>query len=306
MHRSVYISFYIPTYNRSACLQDTILSVVQQASFDARTMEIVVCDDNSTDDTAVIVWELQKKYPNIQYIRNTTNLWIDGNIRKAFTVCSWKYIWLMWDDDLIYPDKVAVVLDAIQAYPDAYIFQLNYDHYDSTMTSCTKKNLLGCADKNTVYCTNLHTLYASTHYDIGTITYMWLVFRNDLEYINKIAIPTTYFPQSCIKSLLHNKPMVLIGESIIQYRTNHSDFATAHDRKGIKSHRKIWIIGYPIFVRFCYTNKVAVDYIKLAKPYIFILKRFFTLICVLIIRKLWLYDIILPRWRKSIFNIFRW
>lgn len=298
-----HISFYIPTYNRAKYLNETILSLVTQSSFDPTIMEVIICDDTSTDNTYEIVSRLQKKYPNIQYIHNTTNLWIDGNIRKAFTMCSWRYIWLMGDDDLIYPHKIAVVLDAIQAYPDAYIFQLNYDHYDKDMAICTKKNLMWVS-KKTVYLADLASLYGYTKYNIEMITYMGIVFRNDIKHLSDISIPETYFPQSCIKSLLHDKPMVIVGESIIQYRTNHSDFGTAYNLRGIYNHRKIWMIWYPIFVRFCYTNKVAVNYMKLSKPYVFIIKWFITLICVLVVRKLWLYDIILPRWRKSIFNIF--
>lgn len=297
-----HINFYIPTYNRSECLRGAILSLVTQPAFNPHTMEVLVCDDLSTDNTQDVVLELQKQYPSIHYICNTKNLGIDGNIYQGFKICTWQYIWIMWDDDMFYPHSIGKVLAAINSYPDAYVFQLNFDHYDKDLTKCTKKNLLQV--RETRYFSCLADFYEYGNYNIELISYMGLVFRNDIDDILHTKIPSTYFPQSCIKSLLYKKPMVIVGDSIIQYRTNHSDFVTGQNLKGINNHWRIWIVGYMKFVWFCYTNKVDIDYGKMLKLYVFFIKRFVTLLCVFVVRKLWLYDAILPRWRKSIFNIF--
>lgn len=298
-----YISFYIPTYNRSNCLRDSVLSLVTQPSFDPDSMEIIICDDASTDNTAEVIAELQKQYPSIHYLHNAKNLWIDRNIYRAFSVCTWKYIWLMGDDDAFYPNSIAKVLESIHTYPDAYVFHMNMDHFDKDMTICTKKDLLEAPNTMSFSC--LADLYEHGHYHMGIITYMWLVFRNNLGDIPDIEIPETYFPQSCIRSLLHDKQMIIVWGSIIKYRTNHSDFATAHTWKGIQNHWKIWMIGYIKFVWFCYKHQSAVNYKRLMRVYIFVIKRFITLLCVLVVRKLGLYEKVLPRWRKSIFNIYR-
>ena len=69
-----HISFYIPTYNRAKYLNETILSLVTQSSFDPTIMEVIICDDTNTDNTYEIVSRLQKKYHNIHYIYNKKNL----------------------------------------------------------------------------------------------------------------------------------------------------------------------------------------------------------------------------------------
>ena len=56
------VSVIIPTYNRAHCIEETIISVLNQTYTD---FEIIVIDDGSSDDTA----EVLKKYRNkIKYI----------------------------------------------------------------------------------------------------------------------------------------------------------------------------------------------------------------------------------------------
>ena len=304
MESQPFISCYIPTYNRSKYLLETILSLINQSSFDIKSMEIIVCDDVSTDNTNDIVRSLQKKYTCIKYIRNKTNLWIDGNIRNAFKVCTWKYIWIMGDDDLFYPNCIHKVLDTIEAYPDAYVFHLNYDSYDKNMTECTKSYMLW--KKPTAELSCLADLYAYWDYWITLITYMGVIFRNNIDSsILEKHIPETFFPHSCIWSLIHDKPMVFVWDPIIKYRTNNSDFVTAYSIQWLKKHRRIWIVGYIQFVIFCYKNKVAINYRRILKPYIFIIKWFIVLIFAFVARKMWLYNTLLHRWRRSSINIFR-
>ena len=49
------VTFLIPTWNRAALLARAVASVLTQPSADAATVEIIVVDDGSTDDTGVVL-----------------------------------------------------------------------------------------------------------------------------------------------------------------------------------------------------------------------------------------------------------
>ena len=64
------VSVIIPTYNRSALLRDSVMSVLRQEG--AGAFEIVVIDNNSKDDTAAVVQSLMEQHPGrISYIVET-------------------------------------------------------------------------------------------------------------------------------------------------------------------------------------------------------------------------------------------
>ena len=74
MNKKPILSICIPTYNRSECLEKTIENIVIQKEFDEKEVEIIVCDNNSTDNTEQIVKSFCDKYQNIYYYKNKENI----------------------------------------------------------------------------------------------------------------------------------------------------------------------------------------------------------------------------------------
>lgn len=73
MNQQPLLSICIPTYNRVEQLANTLDSIVNQEDFD-ETVEIVISDNHSTDNTYEIVAQFIRKYPNIHYFCNDENL----------------------------------------------------------------------------------------------------------------------------------------------------------------------------------------------------------------------------------------
>ena len=86
------------TYNRAKHVQKTFEQLLKDIS-PVKFFDILVLDNNSTDNTKEIVEEFQKKYANIKYSKNRYNLGISGNIAKAMEVASKEYVWIIADDD---------------------------------------------------------------------------------------------------------------------------------------------------------------------------------------------------------------
>lgn len=77
------VSIVIPTYNREASLKETLESLFAQ-TYPANKYEILVCDDNSSDNTEETVKELMHKTQhNLRYIKVKSEIKGPGKVRNA-------------------------------------------------------------------------------------------------------------------------------------------------------------------------------------------------------------------------------
>lgn len=67
------LSICIPTYNRADVLKDNLNSLVQAEDF-SDEVEVIISDNCSTDKTEQICTFFSKKYSNIKYFRNASNV----------------------------------------------------------------------------------------------------------------------------------------------------------------------------------------------------------------------------------------
>lgn len=87
------------TYNRAQFTERTLNIFLSERS-PVKECNLLVLDNNSTDNTASIVSKFQKKHHNLSYQKNHYNLGISGNIARALELASQEYLWLIGDDDL--------------------------------------------------------------------------------------------------------------------------------------------------------------------------------------------------------------
>ncbi|MEB3827947.1 glycosyltransferase family 2 protein [Phormidium sp. CCY1219] len=103
------ISVCIPTYNRVELLPFAIESVLQQK---IRDVEIIVCDDGSTDDTPELMEKLSDR--RLRYIRHPQNIGKSNNMRSGFEAATGEYFIKFDDDDRLTPDfllRTSAILD---------------------------------------------------------------------------------------------------------------------------------------------------------------------------------------------------
>lgn len=135
------LSICIPTYNRASCLRQCLESIVCQ--FDepvvAGKVEIVISDNASEDDSESVVKEFQSRHSNIGYRRNEQNYGVDRNILQVVAMASGEYVWLMGDDDALFPDALAYVLPKLEERAFKYGL-VNCWGYDNSLTAPALKN----------------------------------------------------------------------------------------------------------------------------------------------------------------------
>lgn len=113
-----WLSVIIPTYNGSKYLAAALNSVVVQQD---ESIECVVIDDGSTDDTLSIVEEYRDRL-NIQPITKArAGNWV-ANTNYGLTVAKGEYACFLHQDDLWLEGRLEKIQDAIAAYPQASLY----------------------------------------------------------------------------------------------------------------------------------------------------------------------------------------
>jgi glycosyltransferase involved in cell wall biosynthesis len=104
------LSICISTYNRATFLGETLDSILCQM---APSVELLVVDGASPDDTQQVMATFLSRYPEIRYFREEQNSGVDRDYDKAVGYAKGEYCWLMTDDDLIKPGAIARVLSVL-------------------------------------------------------------------------------------------------------------------------------------------------------------------------------------------------
>lgn len=91
------VSIILPTYNGSERIEMAIQSILAQKY---SNWELLVLDDGSIDNTALIVDNFVKKDSKIRYIKNEVNLGIQKTLNKGLIQAKGEYIARIDDDDV--------------------------------------------------------------------------------------------------------------------------------------------------------------------------------------------------------------
>lgn len=99
------VSIALCTYQGKKFLAEQLDSLVEQTY---PHLEIVVCDDHSTDGTWEILQDYQGRYPHLfRIIRNPIRLGFQANFQKVFQSCQGELIAPCDQDDRWHPEKIS-------------------------------------------------------------------------------------------------------------------------------------------------------------------------------------------------------
>lgn len=92
------VSILIPVYNRGSLIQETVQSALDQTY---KNIEIIIVDNQSTDDTWEILQRLVLQDDRIKIFQNETNIGPVRNWERCINEASGQYGKILWSDDLI-------------------------------------------------------------------------------------------------------------------------------------------------------------------------------------------------------------
>jgi glycosyltransferase involved in cell wall biosynthesis len=112
------LSICIPTHNMGRYIRGAIQSALQQ---DCTDLELIICDDGSTDDTGAIVRGFSD--PRLRYLAFENRAGQAGNFNRCLCAASGDYLTLLHADDLLLPGFVSDRLGRLQADRElAFVF----------------------------------------------------------------------------------------------------------------------------------------------------------------------------------------
>ncbi len=212
------VSVKMITYNHALYITQAIEGVLQQKT--SFPFELVIGEDCSTDGTRKIVFEYQKKYPNIiRVITSDTNVGMHKNSYRTGKVCRGKYIAFCEGDDYWHdPHKLQKQVDYLESHPEYGLVHSDQDRYYEG-TGKKIKNFFRAT--NNIPPKNFNIFRGWGHYHILTCTVMvrkYLldkiisdphIYQND-QYIGALDIPV--FIEIAMLSKIH-----YIDESLATY-----------------------------------------------------------------------------------------
>lgn len=111
------ISIALCTYNGERYIKEQINSIINQS---LKPDELVVSDDNSSDNTIEIIEKLlQNTGINLRINVNNPGLGVFKNFEKAISLCQGDYIFCCDQDDIWKNNKIELHMKEFEKHPDA-------------------------------------------------------------------------------------------------------------------------------------------------------------------------------------------
>lgn len=94
------VSILIPVYNREYIVSRAIDSALSQTY---KNIEIIICDNASTDGTWSVLQDYSKKDKRVRIFRNESNIGPVQNWKRCLDETRGEYVKFLWSDDKIHP-----------------------------------------------------------------------------------------------------------------------------------------------------------------------------------------------------------
>jgi abequosyltransferase len=239
----IIISFCIPTYNFGAFLPRTLESIISQSN---DSIEIVIGDGCSNDNTESVVKKYKKIFKNITYKKFSKKGGVDLDLEKTVAMAKGKYCWLFSADDILRQGALDELLKKLHFNPSVLLcnridsdFHLNPIAKKSWL-NLNKDAVFNLSDKRILldYLSQAKSLGALFSYISSVI-----VLRKDWERIDKklTLYRTNYAHVFKILSICQRNGMLMyINKALINTRLDNDSFV----KSGIVKRYLIDFEGY--------------------------------------------------------------
>ncbi len=118
----------VPVYNSARYLEASLANVLAQ---DYERLEVILCDNASTDDTAAVCREFEARDPRVRYVRRRANLGSRRNFNHVFELASGEYFMWSRGHDLLAPDFVSKAVEILDTEDEVVLCHARVTEIDT-------------------------------------------------------------------------------------------------------------------------------------------------------------------------------
>lgn len=252
------LTISLATYNAVDLLRVTLEAVLPQVRDSGGKVELLIVDDGSTDETAALVAEAQKRGP-LRYLRNERNLGSSANLVSGpARHAGGDFVWCLNQHSLLFPGALEYLVDLLESHPGEDVFYANFrcasfpddwpeeasDGYDGTFRYLGHESRL---DHAALRWQDL--LDPAT--GLGTQSYAHIVRRSLwTSYWSTRTVGESYvdahstYPHTCmLAETVLNRPAFYIGMPLLTI------FNGAQSWRNPATRARVWMLGWPGLLR---------------------------------------------------------
>jgi glycosyltransferase involved in cell wall biosynthesis len=123
MSSAKFLTISIPTWNRSLLLKKLLEELTEEISSNGLEdeIELLVSNNNSSDETEEVVNEFRSKKSFVTYNRNDSNIGAKSNVLKSMYLAGGKFVLFIGDDDRISKGALSKLLMILKREKDACV-----------------------------------------------------------------------------------------------------------------------------------------------------------------------------------------
>lgn len=235
MSKCPLISVIIPVFNTAQYLKESITSITNQTIHE---IEIIVVDDCSTDNSEIVIKELELADKRIQYIKLAKNQGQSVARNEALKYASGKYLYFMDSDDVLEKDalekcysqceqrKLELIFFDGNIFCDEGVPALSWDYHRT-----------GRYDEDTVYVGKELFKDMLAHCTHRAAPWLMFVSRSHLENLNLRYYPGIIHEDELFTTLLYlqSSRIGCLKQSLIRHRVrSNSTMTTRYSIRNVR------------------------------------------------------------------------
>ena len=245
MTRDCKVSIIIPAYNASEYIEETLDSALQQVY---KNIEIIIVDDDSTDDTWSIINNYCNNFPNLIKVYKNKGKGACAARNYGFELSSGNYIQYLDADDILNPQKIEKQMELLQSFGDNIIVSCYWGRFYKNWNSVNWKEQLINKD----YCDPINWLIDSWDNKGMGQTSIWLTPRSLIESAGlwNENLLINQDGEFFSRVLLRSKGIKFCKEAKVYYRSGNLNSITSKNKFG-KAKAISLLMSYNLYESNC-------------------------------------------------------
>ena len=222
------VSVIIPCYNASKYVEQAVRSVMEQTY---QNLEIICCDDCSTDNTLEILEKLALEDSRITVVKNDSNLKIVKTLNKLIGLATGKYIARMDADDISLPERIEKQVEFLECNSEYAMCGTNAFHINEEGIEVGSSRLPLSYEDNKFFLAYYSTFYHPTIMLKADI-YKQNLYLEDFLYAEDYELWCRLFFDKNVKA-------ANLEQSLFKYRVFQSQTSNVHHQEQVAASSKI-------------------------------------------------------------------